>query len=144
VFSALKHQKNNHSVIVISDKAEVYKISKTNLLFYFGGSLGMIPESLKGIDTIQQNCFADKLAYLEGDNDVSRFDYIEGDIEKNKNLVDETEVVNSIKDAWKELEGLGSKLSDIKAQLLNKPKTNKENLLSKIRKADEDVECIVI
>jgi hypothetical protein len=126
---------------VLSEKAEVYKISKANLLFYFGGSMGVIPESLKGMDTVQQICFATKIEYLEGENDIKRFEYIEGDIEKNKNTVDETEIVNSIKDAWKDLEGLGSKLSDIKAQLLNKPNNNKENILTRMKKEEEGIEC---
>jgi hypothetical protein len=103
----------------------------------------MIPESLKGTDAVQQNSFSEKFSYLENGSpeDISRFEYLDVDMEKGKTLIDETEVVNSIKDAWKELEGLGNKLSDIKAQLLSKPGTNKENLLAKIRKEDDGIEC---
>jgi hypothetical protein len=61
VYSALKHQKNNYTVVVLSDKAEVYKISKSHCLYYFGGSTGIIPESLKGIDTVQQVSIKNKL-----------------------------------------------------------------------------------
>ncbi len=55
-----------------------------------------------------------------------------------KKEIDESEIENTIKDSWKELENLSSKISDIKAQLLNKPK--KENVLNKFRK-EEEIEC---
>jgi CRP-like cAMP-binding protein len=140
IYSALKHQKNNYSVIVLSDKAEVYKISKSSCLFYFGGSLGMIPEALKGIDTVQQNSIENKIK-LVYDNVASYTPEIlafERSNNEKKKEIDETEIENTIKDSWKELENLSSKVSDFKAQLFNK--TKKEGVLNKLRKEDE-IEC---
>jgi CRP-like cAMP-binding protein len=137
IYSAIKHQKNNYSVIVLSEKAEVYRISKTNCLYYFGGSLGVIPEALKGIDSVQQNSIENKLK-LFNDGSLSYKPEITN-FEKGgeKKVIDESEIENNIKDSWKELENLSSKVNDFKAQLFNK----KENVLNKMRK-EEEIECI--
>lgn len=140
VYSALKHHKNNYTVVVLSNKAEVYKIGKSNLLFYFGGSLGMIPEALKGIDSVQQNSIENKMKLF---NEASPsycpeiLTFAKNQLDKKE--IDESEIVNSIIDSWKELENLSSKVNEFKAQLLGKNK--KETVLSKMRK-DDDIECI--
>ena len=129
VYSALKHQKNNYTVVVLSDKAEVYKISKSHCLYYFGGSTGIIPESLKGLDTVQQVSIKNKLHFLENlthTEDLKQFKFISYEkYEKGvvKKIIDESEIENGIKDAWKELENLGSRISEFKMNLL-KPSSN--------------------
>jgi hypothetical protein len=166
IYSALKHQKNNYTVIVLSEKAAVYKISKAHCLYYFGGSSGLIPEVLRGLDTVQQISLHTKLEGLEKSNFSNEFEYIiECSSEEfneiqnqnlngihiilnhysnNKKIIDETPIENNIKDAWKELENLGSELNEIKQNLL-KPKnilagvnTNKLDLLNKMKNQNED------
>jgi CRP-like cAMP-binding protein len=146
-FSALKHNKNNYTVRVLSEKAEVYKISKAHCLFYFGGSAGVIPEALKGIDSIQQVSINFKLNYLESTpNDMIsphlNFIYHDSHEQALKRTIDETEIDNSIKDAWKDLENLGSKISEFKNNLLknNLGSKNSADIFSKMKSQDGDVE----
>lgn len=153
-YSALKHQKNNYTVIVLSERAQVYKISKAHVLYYFGGSSGIIPEALRGIDTAQQTSLNYKLDFLEKCEDLdstSRFAYLN---EENENSIqahkpiDESVIENSLKNAWKELENLGSKISQFKDNLLKKNTTsyfNKPNdLFAKPKTNTDDIECIFI
>ena len=123
VYSAIKHHKNNYTVLVLSEKAEVYKIMKAHCLLYFGGGFGVIPEALKGIDSIQQNSFLNKIQIIErlDSENIKNLNYIDKsykNYENSRKTVDESEITNSIKDAWKELENLGSKISEFKMNLL--------------------------
>ena len=57
----------------------------------FGGSTGALPNSLKGIDSIQQNSLIDKIEFLsrntlEGIEDVKKFSYI-NNREKDANQI---------------------------------------------------------
>jgi len=124
-YSALKHHKNNYSVIVLSERAQLYKISKAHCIYYFGGSSGIITETLRGIDNTQQSSIQYKIDFLENSDNLSlikRFLFI-GDEEEThipKKTIDESHIENKLKDAWKELENLGSKISQFKENLLNK------------------------
>ena len=148
VYSALKHHKNNFSVMVQSEKAEVYKISKSHCLYYFGGSSGVIPEALKGIDTVQEMSFSYKIDFLEKCkkiNQLEKFHFICNENVSGSNIkkpIDESEIVNDIKDAWKSLENLGSKINDFKMNLLKTggAKTNANEIFAKM-KSQEETEC---
>lgn len=141
-YSALKHQKNNYSVIVLSDKAEVYKISKAHCLFYFGGSSGIIPENLRGQDTVLQHSLQIKLENLEKSENFeflkmedfifesntattqdSKYYIVNSHVTNSGKPIDETNIENNLKDAWKELENLGDELNSFKQSLL-KPKAS--------------------
>lgn len=152
-YSALKHQKNNYTVLVLSDKAEIYKLSKAHCLLYFGGSAGIIPEALRGIDTCQQLSLNHKINYLERCHNpeaISKFTFF---IEEHHNSynskkpIDESIIENNLKNAWKELENLGSKISQFKDSLLNKntgSSLNKQNILFSKPKSNVEVECKLI
>jgi CRP-like cAMP-binding protein len=153
-YSALKHQKNNYTVIVLSERTQVYKISKAHCLYYFGGSSGIIPEALRGTDSAQQTSLNYKLDFLEKCEDtesIYRFTYLN---EENENTIqahkpiDESVIENNLKNAWKELENLGSKITQFKDNLLNKTTPglfNKPNdIFAKPKTNTSDVECIFI
>lgn len=114
----------------------------------FGGSTGALPNSLKGIDSIQQNSLIDKIEFLsrntlEGIEDVKKFSYInnrEKDANQIKIIVDESQITNFLKDAWKELENIESKVQNFKTNLF-KPTSKAEipsNILNKLK--DKDTE----
>lgn len=137
----MKHHKNNYTVKVLSEKAEVYKISKAHCLYYFGGSSGVIPEALRGIDTMQQVSLEYKLDFLSHAPDVRNFEFLsDNHSTANKKVIDESVIVNNIKDSWKEMEKLGSRLDDFKSNLF-KTNTAKKDLLTPAKTADtNDVE----
>jgi CRP-like cAMP-binding protein len=146
VYSALKHHKNNYNVTVLSEKAEIYKISKSHCLFYFGGSSGVIPEALKGMDSVQQVSLSYKIDFLEKCRNIGqlqKFTFIHnevmGDSKSLKKAVDETEITNVIKDSWKELENLGSKISEFKNSLLKPGVKNNLDVFAKL-KTENDTE----
>jgi CRP-like cAMP-binding protein len=146
VYSALKHQKNNYSVTVLSEKAEIYKISKSHCLFYFGGSSGVIPEALKGLDSVQQVSLSYKIDFLERCKNLTqlqKFTFIHnevmGDSKSLKKPIDESEITNVIKDSWKELENLGSKISEFKNSLLKPGAKNNLDVFAKL-KTENDTE----
>jgi glycyl-tRNA synthetase (class II) len=132
----------------------VYKISKAHCLYYFGGSSGIIPEALRGTDSAQQTSLNYKLDFLEKCEDTEsmfRFTYLN---EENENTIqahkpiDESVIENNLKNAWKELENLGSKITQFKDNLLNKTTHglfNKPNdIFAKPKTNTSDVECIFI
>jgi len=128
VYSALKHQKNNYTAVVLSDKASVYKIAKAHILLYFGGSAGTLPNALKGVDVTQQPSLKEKIDFLVRSTseiaELTRFQFLnykESDGASAKIMVDETQITNYLKDAWKEVENLGSKVQNFKTNLFNKP-----------------------
>lgn len=144
VYSALKHHKNNYSVIVLSEKVEIYKIMKAHILLYFGGYFGPIPEALKGIDCIQQNNFHMKISLIERFNieEVKTLKFVDDNIKGNyiqKKLIDESEILNNLKDAWKELEKLSGKINDFKSSLMSNNETKEKiELLAKLKKEESD------
>lgn len=144
IYSAIKHHKNNHTVIVTSEKAEVYKIMKAHCLLYFGGYFGTIPEALKGADCIQQNNLLNKLNFMDrlDLNKILSLKYIDEtskNFENRRKIVDESEINNNLKDAWKELENLSSKLSDFKSNLFKNNETKeKMELLEKLKKNEKE------
>jgi CRP-like cAMP-binding protein len=152
IYSALKHQKNNYSVIALSDEVEVYKISKTHCLYYFGGSMGIIPEALKGTDNIQQISIQHKLEHLSHPgitfDEITSFQYIfehdNEDYTTNKLIIDESVIENYIKDAWKDVENLESKISQFKADLLKgNTRSGGKNIdvFSKMKKEEDNSGC---
>lgn len=133
VYSALRHYKNNYSVKVLSNTAEVYKIPKACILPNFGGSHGEIPESLRGLDINQQVSLQIKFEFLEHSQNLEKiknsFTYLPDDNSGTvKRAVDETDIKNNLKDAYKELEGLDSKISSFKASLFTNKTTQNSNL----------------
>ena len=62
--SALKGQKSFYTVVTLTDNVEVYRILKGNILFYFGGSSGILPVAIKALDTLQDDSFHLKIDYL--------------------------------------------------------------------------------
>jgi len=144
VYSAIKHHKNNYTVLVLSEKAEVYKIMKAHCLLYFGGYFGTIPEALKGLDSIQQNSFLNKINLIDKADNLTIFslNYIDENYknyENSRKNIDESEIFNNIKDAWKELENLSSKICDFKTNLLKNSETKEKiDLLEKLKKEEKN------
>ena len=146
--SALKGQKNFYTVITLSEDAEVYRIVKGNLLFYFGGSNGILPVNLKALGDLQDESCRIKIEYLKN-LDINRNDVVDslnnnyglifGDnekimknkkIKKNENyfIIDEDSIKNNLFEAWKSCENLGNKISEFKSKLLGGKTVNKKNI----------------
>ena len=146
--SALKGQKNFYTVITLSEDVEVYRIVKGNLLFYFGGSNGILPVNLKALGDLQDESCRIKIEYLKNldinRNDVvnslnNNYGLIFGDnekimknkkIKKNENyfIIDEDSIKNNLFEAWKSCENLGNKISEFKSKLLGGKTVNKKNI----------------
>jgi len=144
VYSAIKHHKNNHTVIVTSKKAEVYKIMKAHCLLYFGGYFGTIPEALKGIDSMQQNNIINKINFIDRadiDN-IKKLKFVDENsknYENRRKIIDESEITNNLKDAWKDLENLSNKISDFKNNLFKNDETKEKiELLEKLKKNEKE------
>jgi hypothetical protein len=155
IYSALKHQKNNYTAEVISSKASIYKIAKAHLLLYFGGSSGTLPNTLKGLDTVQQNSLRDKIEFLsspslENIDSISRFDFKrfkEDSSIESKILVDESQITNFLKDAWKELENMESKVANFKTAMLKGPAAKNDissNLLTKLKEKEKEPDSKIL
>ena len=150
--SALKSQKNFYTVITLSDNVEVYRISKGNLLFYFGGNNGILPINLKALGDLQDESCRIKIDYLKkfdinnnnsnnkeaNDSLINKFTLTLDDderlvrnkkIKKNENyfIIDEDMIKNNLFEAWKSCENLGNKISEFKSKLLGGKTTNKDN-----------------
>jgi CRP-like cAMP-binding protein len=146
--SALKGQKNFYTVITLSEDVEVYRIVKGNLLFYFGGSNGILPVNLKALGDLQDESCRIKIEYLKN-LDINRNDEVDslnnnyglifGDnekimknkkIKKNENyfIIDEDSIKNNLFEAWKSCENLGNKISEFKSKLLGGKTVNKKNI----------------
>ena len=147
--SALKGQKSFYTIVTLTENVEVYRILKGNILFYFGGSSGILPVSLKALGSLQDDSCYLKIDYLKS-IDFSKkeiqsllkakfsllFDNKEKlrknkKIQKDENyfIIDENSIKNNLFEAWKAFENLGSKISEFKSKLLgdNKP-TKKKNI----------------
>lgn len=87
-------------------------------------------------DFLENNTSTDKILkafnYLPDDNS--------GTVKKN---VDESEIKNTLKDAWKELENLDSKINSFKAGLFapKGTKPNASNLLTSSKPLEKEGEC---
>ena len=146
--SALKSQKNFYTIITLSDNVEVYRISKGNLLFYFGGNNGILPINLKALGDLQDESCRIKIDYLKkfdinnnkevNDSLINRFTLSLNDderlvrnkkIKKNENyfIIDEDMIKNNLFEAWKSCENLGNKISEFKSKLLGGKTSNKDN-----------------
>ena len=146
--SALKGQKNFYTIITLTENVEVYRIVKGNLLFYFGGSNGVLPLNLKSIGDLQDESCHIKIDYLKklglGNNDVVnilnkkyalKFDENEKltknkKIKKNENyfIINEDSINNNLFEAWKSCENLGNKISEFKSKLLGGKTNKKKNI----------------
>jgi hypothetical protein len=119
--------KSNMSVEIVSDKAEVYRISKGDLLYFFDPFTSKTIESLKGIDNTQQINMLIKLKYIETLTSMNDWSSIE-----NLNFVESSPIVSSIpeyvrenhglfvlRDSLKNLDtsGTAKKLEDLKTKL---------------------------
>jgi hypothetical protein len=149
-YSALKNNKCNYTALTISKVTEVYKISKSHLLFYFGGKNGFIPKSIKAIDTLQQTSHNMKISYIkninasmkdENDDSINKYFWNcngKALLPKAGREINETALNNSLKEAWKTLENLDSKLSEFKNALLNgKTKPGNVDIFSKLKATNE-------
>ena len=156
--SALKSEKSLYTVITITDNVEVYRISKGNLLFFFGGSGGILPLGLKALGTMQDESSLLKIDYLKSidftKNEIQslikdkfslRFDLNEKlrknkkiKIDENYFIINESSINNNLFEAWKSFENLGSKISEFKSKLLGDKKgTKKKNIFNEeIEKKD--------
>ena len=63
--TALKGLKSLYTVVTLTDNVEVYRIVKGNLLFYFGGSSGILPVSLKALGDLQDDSCELKIDYFK-------------------------------------------------------------------------------
>ena len=157
--SALKSEKSLYTVITITDNVEVYRITKGNLLFFFGGSGGILPLGLKALGTMQDESSLLKTDYLKTidftkdeiqslikDKFSLRFDLNEKlrknkkiKIDENYFIINESPIKNNLFEAWKSFENLGSKISEFKSKLLGDKKgTKKKNIFNEeIEKKDK-------
>ena len=144
--SALKGQKSFYTVVTLTDNVEVYRILKGNILFYFGGSGGILPVALKALGTLQDDSCHLKIDYLKSIDFTKKeiqnklkekfcllFDGGEK-LRKNKKIkrdenyfiIDENSIKNNLFEAWKNFENLGSKISEFKSKLLGDSKSTKK------------------
>ena len=156
--TALKGQKSFCTVVTLTENVEVYRIVKGNLLFYFGGSSGILPVSLKALGDLQDESCQLKIEYFKS-IDFSKkeiqnllkekftlmFDGKEKlsknkKIKKNENyfIIDENSIKNTLFEAWKSFENLGSKISDFKAKLLGGNKPKKKNIFGEAIEEKKD------
>ena len=147
--SALKGQKNLYTVITLSNDVEVYRITKGNLLFYFGGNNGILPLNLKVMGDMQdescimkmkylKKCYMDDIGYIKELLVNKKYALIFDEnekliknkkIKKNENyfIINEDSIKNNLFEAWKTCEHLGNKISEFKQKLLGGKTTNKKN-----------------
>ena len=151
--SALKSQKNFYTVVALTNDVEVYRIAKGSILYYFGGSNGMLPLDLKAVGDLQDNSCQIKINYLKNLNInnneiinllkekfVIKFDENEKlarnkKIKRDENyfIIDEDSIKNNLFEAWKSCDNLNLKISELKSKLLaDKSTTKKNNILSDI------------
>jgi hypothetical protein len=157
--TALKGHKSLCTVVTLTENVEVYRIVKGNLLFYFGGSSGILPVSLKALGDLQDDSCQLKIEYFKSidfskkeiqnllkEKFTLKFDGKEKlsknkKIKKNENyfIIDENAIKNNLFEAWKSFENLGSKISDFKAKLLggNKP-SKKKNIFGETIEEKKD------
>ena len=151
ITSALRSQKNSYTVITLSDDVEVYRITKGNLLFYFGGNNGILPLNLKALGDLQDESCRMKMEYLKKcdiDNNNYMKDLLNNKkyalifdenekliknkkIKKNENyfIINEDSIKNNLFEAWRTCENLGNKISEFKQKLLGgKTTTKKKNI----------------
>ena len=147
--SALKGQKCFYTAVTLTDNVEVYRIVKGNILFYFGGSGGILPIALKALGSLQDNSCKLKKDYLKSidftkkevqslikekfalifdkDEKLSKNKKIKKD--ENYFIIDENQIKNNLFEAWKSFENFGSKISEFKSKLLgDKKSTKKKNI----------------
>ena len=152
--TALKGQKSLCTIVTLTENVEVYRIVKGNLLFYFGGSSGILPVSLKALGDLQSDSCLLKIEYfskkeiqnLLKEKFTLMFDGKEKlsknkKIKKNENyfIIDENSINNNLFEARKSFENLGNKISDFKAKLLggNKP-SKKKNIFGETIEEKKD------
>ena len=149
-YSALKNMKCNYTALTLSEETEVYKISKSHLLFYFGGNNGFIPKALKALDTTQQMSHEMKIEYIKKEcfsaNEIQTLSEkafkhnivsFSKHIKNNKKTIDESTINNTLKDAWKSVENLDSQLSMFKASLLGGGQKKKVDIFSKMKETND-------
>ena len=66
--SALNSVKNEYYCLVISTSAELYRISKGDFLYYFGGLISDTALNLKAIGDLQDMSISKKIEYLKNNN----------------------------------------------------------------------------
>ena len=149
ISSALKGQKCFYTAVTLTDNVEVYRIVKGNILFYFGGSGGILPIALKALGSLQDNSCKLKKDYLKSidftkkevqslikekfalifdkDEKLSKNKKIKKD--ENYFIIDENQIKNNLFEAWKSFENFGSKINEFKSKLLgDKKSTKKKNI----------------
>lgn len=153
IYSALKNNKCNYTATVL-EKTELYKISKSHLLYYFGGNNGFIPKNLKSLDSFQQMSNDMKINYIKQvflknpDPSNNKFNqFLSGILvhfpkqinPTRPTSINESIIENPLKDAWKSLENLDSKLSAFKNALLsgNTKKSKNLDIFGKIQDVNE-------
>jgi hypothetical protein len=122
-------------------------------LLYFGGSSGTLPSSLRGLDSVQQNSLKDKIEFLSQNSHEKIEEFKKFEFKRQKEdlgnepklTVDETQINNYLKEAWKELENLDAKVANFKTNIMKgntmKPEVP-SNIISKLK--EKDVECMFL
>lgn len=134
------------SIEVVSDKCQVYRIFKRDIIQLFGGAHGKTVELLKAIDMTQQINANIKIEFLEKavkNNDLkmaTKIEYIESS-SSNQQLkpkhLDESTIKNILKEALKNAEAskASNKLNDLKASLI----PNKAKALNTLKTMDTGI-----
>ena len=128
--SALNSVKNEYNCIVLSNLAELYRISKGDFLYYFGGLISDAALNLKSIGDLQDMSISKKIEYLKNNNfltekNVNNFCLKIPEKEKEKYynkgclIIYEDPIDNILFEKWKTIK-IG--LSDFKNKLIGQKK----------------------
>lgn len=122
MYSSLKHFKTNITVEVVSDKVELFRISKTDILYFFDGNTSKQIESLKGIDNSQQINLIVKIRFIEHNlfnwNVLSKLEFFESNpiISSVPEIIRENHGLHVLRDSSKAQDNT-KKLEDLKSKL---------------------------
>ena len=147
--TAIDSLKNTYNCIVLSNEVELYRISKGDFLYYFGGKISDATLNLKSIGDLQDMAVQKKIKYLKGINseDVNLKNSIENNFsikipEKDKIcfnkgclIVFEDPIDNVLFEKWKTIK-IG--LSDFKNKLIGQKKKRMDE--SKKINFDNDID----
>lgn len=143
MYSSLKHFKTNITVEVVTDKLELFRISKTDILYFFDGTTSKQIESLKGIDNSQQINLMIKIKFIEQNllnwSTLSKLEFYESNpiISSVPEIIRENHGLHILRDSCKtqdntkKLEDLKSKLSAVKKD--DKPPAGNLDALNKLK-----------
>lgn len=122
MYSSLKHFKTNITVEVVTERLELFRISKTDILYFFDGTTSKQIESLKGIDNAQQINLMIKIRFIEQNlgnwDSLSKLEFFESNpiISSVPEIIRENHGLHVLRDSSKAQDNT-KKLEDLKSKL---------------------------